>query len=153
MLLEHSHMYGSHVKNIHISAQFTSFNSCYPLYFHLFHKHYNTSAKSKYLQSLAIQILIACHHLSHTHTHTHTQIYIYIYMPMFCFGLFFLFFESDNFFADTAHFTLLRKETCFSKFFLEKKSGNNKNLPPKKSLCCIQFSLYLYTSPRPCYMT
>jgi hypothetical protein len=70
MLLEHSHMYGSHVNNIHISAQFPSFNSCYPLYFHLFHKHYNTSAKSnKYLQSLAIQILIACHHLWHIQIH------------------------------------------------------------------------------------
>jgi hypothetical protein len=68
MLLERSHMYGSHVKNIHISAQFTSFNSCYPLYFHLFHKHYNTSAKSnKYLQSLAIKILIACHTIFDTY--------------------------------------------------------------------------------------
>jgi hypothetical protein len=26
-------------------------------------------------------------------------------------------------------------------------------LPPKKSLCCMQFSLYLYISPRPCYVT
>jgi hypothetical protein len=73
------------------------------------------------------------HHLWHIQMH----------MPMFCFGQFYWFFESDNFWADIAHVTLLRKETCFSKFFLEKNSGSNKNLPPKKSLCCMQFSLYL----------
>jgi hypothetical protein len=47
-------------------------------------------------------------------------------MPMFCFGQFFWFFESDNFFADIAHFKLLRKETCFSKFFLKKNRDITK---------------------------
>ncbi len=82
--------------------------------------------------------------ISWTHTSTYANVLFW--------SIFFEFLQVKFFFADIAHFTLSRKEPFFQKIS-RKKPGNNKNLPPKKSLCCMQFSLYLYISPRPCYVT